>query len=144
MRIRLIQESDLGVCGRIYADAFSQPPYCEHPDPEWASNMLAGPLEKNPENCWGIEDDGRLVGFAFCNVFGSLRATIEEFAISPECQGGGFGTALMQYVLDQFSRRGIQSVDLVANRNAPAYGFYRSFGFYEPRNYVLMTRRLPR
>lgn len=142
MRIRLINESDLDDCGRIYADAFSGPPYSEPHDPEWAAGMLAGPLEKDRENCWGIEDEGRLVGFAFCTVFGELRATIQEFAISPSVQGRGFGIALMEHVLTEFTRRGLRSVDLVANNQAPAYEFYRRFGFYEPRRYRLMTRKL--
>ena len=142
MRIRLIAESDLAACGRIYSDAFRRPPYSEEPDPEWAAKMLAGPLEKDPENCWGIEDDCRLVGFAFCTVFGGLRATIQEFAISPAAQGSGYGTALMAHLMEDFTQRGVQSVDLVANREAPAFGFYRRFGFYEPRRYRLMTKRL--
>lgn len=142
MRIRLIQETDLDACGRIYADAFSKPPYSEPADAEWAAGMLAGSLEKDPESCWGIEDDGRLVGFAFCTVFGELRATIQEFAVSPSVQGRGFGTALMKHAMGEFTRRGLQSVDLVANRHAPAYRFYERFGFYEPRYYRLMTRKL--
>ncbi len=82
------------------------------------------------------------MGFAFCATFGKSRATIQEFAVLPALQGRGIGTDLMNHVLAEFKRIGIESVDLVVNRDAPAFTFYRKFGFRQPHRYILMSRRV--
>jgi len=142
MLIRPVRESDLQICGEIYAAAFSAPPYREAWSAGSASEMLSGLLARDPESCWCVEEEGRVVGFAFCTTFGKLRATIQEFAISPGFQRKGIGTDLMNHVLAEFKRRAIDSVELIVNRDAPAFMFYRRFGFRQPDRYVLMIRRV--
>lgn len=142
MLIRLASEEDLAACGVIYADAFTGPPYDEEWAPTKASAMLAELLAKDPESCWCAEDDGQVSGFAFCTTFGKFRALIQEFAVHPRIQKSGIGTALMKHILSEFQSRGIQSAELVVNKHAPAFDFYRRFGFSMPRNYTLMIRSL--
>lgn len=142
MLIRLLEEEDIGVCGVIYSAAFSTAPYNDSWTPGAAEIMLEGLYERDPESCWCVEIDDEVVGFAFCTVFGSFRATIQEFAIASEYQKQGLGSALMEYILDRFRERGIAAVDLIANRNAPAYRLYRKFLFAEPENYRVMIRGL--
>ena len=142
MLIRLASEDDLAACGVIYADAFHGPPYDEDWAPAKASSMLAELLKKDPESCWCSEVDGQVAGFAFCTTFGKFRAFIQEFAVHPKVQKKGIGTALMKHILAEFQNRGIQSAELVVNKRAPAFDFYRRFGFRLPRNYTLMLRTL--
>ena len=142
MLIRLASEEDLATCGMIYADAFRGPPYDEEWAPTKASAMLAELLKKDPESCWCAEEDGRVSAFAFCTTFGSFRALIQEFAVRPQFQKKGVGTALMKHILADFQNRGITSAELVVNKNAPAFDFYRVFGFRPPKNYTLMIRPL--
>jgi ribosomal protein S18 acetylase RimI-like enzyme len=142
MLIRLVRESDLPVCGRIYAAAFSVPPYRERWSPDAATEMLTGLLQRDPESCWCVEDEEEVIGFAFCTSFGKWRATIQEFAVAPGHQGQGIGTSLMLHALADFRSRGIRAADLVVNRQAPAFGFYRKLGFNQPRDYTLMIRSL--
>ena len=124
----------------IYADAFAGPPYDEDWAPAKASSMLAELLKKDPENCWCVEEDGQVRGFAFCTTFGKFRAIIQEFAIHPRVQKKGMGTALMKHILAEFQNRGIVSAELVVNKHVPAFDLYRRFGFHVPKSYTLMIR----
>ena len=142
MLIRLASEEDLAACGMIYADAFHGPPYDEDWAPTKAADMLAELLKKDPKSCWCADEDGEVVGFAFCTTFGKFRALIQEFAVHPRVQKQGVGTDLMRHILAEFQNRGVHSAELVVNRHAPAFEFYRKFGFHMPRNYTLMIRTL--
>ena len=142
MVIRLASEEDLAACGIIYADAFKGPPYDEAWAPTKASDMLSELLKKDSEGCWCAEEDGEVVGFAFCTTFGRFRVLIQEFAVHPRLQKKGVGTAIMKHILAEFRDRGITSAELIVNKHAPAVGFYRRFGFHMPRNYTLMIRTL--
>lgn len=140
MVIRLIQEEDLPACGRIYAEAFSVAPYTGVWKFKEATEMLSGLLDRDPDSCWCIEKDDEVAGFVFCTQFGSFRATIQEFAIDPRFQKKGLGSSLMEHALAEFRYRGLQTVDLIVNREAPAYQMYRDFGFQQPERYMVMAR----
>ena len=142
MEIRLASEEDLAACGMVYADAFTGPPYDEEWAPDKASAMLAELLNKDPESCWCVEENGEIAGFAFCTTFGKFRAFIQEFAVHPRDQKKGIGTAIMKHILAEFANRGVMSVELVVNKHAPAHDFYHGFGFHVPKNYTLMVRFL--
>ena len=142
MLIRLASEEDLAACGAIYADAFKGPPYDEEWAPTKASDMLSELLKKDSESCWCAEEDGQILGFAFCTTFGGFRVLIQEFAVHPRLQKKGIGTKLMKHILAEFQVRGIMSAELVVNKHAHAFDFYRRFGFSTPRNYTLMIRTL--
>lgn len=142
MLIRLVREEDIPVCGEIYSAAFAEPPYREEWQPELAAEMLSGLMERDPDDCWCIEMDGEIAGFAFCTVFGKFRATIQELSIAPKFQKRGLGTALMDYALSRFKEKNIRTVDLVAKRDAPAFRMYRKFGFHRSDRYILMDKWL--
>ncbi|MHB1457831.1 MAG: GNAT family N-acetyltransferase [Armatimonadota bacterium] len=142
MHIRVLDETDISRCGEIYSSAFSVPPYNDSWTQDAAEVMLEGLLQRDHENCWCLEVGDVIVGFVFCTVFGSFRATIQEIAVSPEYQCLGHGSALIEYALTQFNMKGITAIDLVANRNAPAYRLYRKFSFVEPKDYRIMIRIL--
>lgn len=142
MIIRLVEEEDLDGCGCVYAEAFDAAPYNGSWTQQTASDMLSGLLRRDPAHCWCMEENGSILGFAFCTTFGTFRGTIQELAIAPGLQGRGLGTQLMQHILGEFRKEGVQNVDLIANLDAPAYGFYKKFGFKRPRRYTVMARSI--
>jgi ribosomal protein S18 acetylase RimI-like enzyme len=142
MMIRLITRQDLRTCAAIYAEAFAAPPYNDVWTPETAEEMLSGLLDRDPYHCWLIEESNNILGFAFCTTFGTFRGTVQEFAIAPAHQRRGLGTRLMDHILSEFQAEGIQNADLIANQDAPAYRFYRQYGFNSPRRYVILARPL--
>ncbi len=142
MKIRQLLEDEIEICSKIYSSVFINPPYYNFWPTSQISAMLAGLYSVDPEHCWCIEVDDEIIGFAFCTVYGSFRATIHEFAIKTEMQGKGFGSALMDYMLAEFKQAGIAAVDLCANKDAKAYKLYKKFGFGAAKNYRIMIKEV--
>jgi len=60
---------------------------------------------KEPEGCLIAEDDGRIVGSAFCHVWGKI-GWVGPFEVLPELQNRGVGRALMLSCEKYLDRRG--------------------------------------
>lgn len=57
---------------------------------------------------------------------------LEDLVVRPECRSRGFGSALLDYVVDFAFRGGYQRVTLLTDRiNADALRFYARHGFRE-------------
>ena len=139
--IRPLLAADVPACARLYRRAYvSAPCYGGAWDEATAARIIRDVLRLFPHECFVAERDGVLQGFILCSSLADVRATIEEFAVAPECQAQGVGSALLDYVLDHYRRRGLTHIELIANRHAPAYGFYRKRGFAENRDYRLLGR----
>lgn len=75
----------------------------------------------------------RLVGFARCTGDGVVEATVWDVAIHPLYQGVGMGRQLMDYVVDQLRRQGVDRISLFADPGV--LGFYTGQGWeLEPLN----------
>ncbi|MEB3321575.1 MAG: GNAT family N-acetyltransferase [Synechococcaceae cyanobacterium] len=75
----------------------------------------------------------RLVGFARCTGDGVVEATVWDVAVHPLYQGAGLGKALMDYVIEELRRLGVDRVSLFADPEV--VGFYQAQGWeLEPRN----------
>ena len=69
----------------------------------------------------------RLVGFARCTGDGVVEATVWDVAVHPLYQGAGLGKQLMDYVLEQLRRMGVNRVSLFADPDV--VGFYQAQGW---------------
>jgi ribosomal protein S18 acetylase RimI-like enzyme len=69
----------------------------------------------------------RLVGFARCTGDGVVDATVWDVAVHPLYQGVGLGRALMDYVLEELRRMGVDRVSLFADPHV--VGFYQGQGW---------------
>jgi ribosomal protein S18 acetylase RimI-like enzyme len=69
----------------------------------------------------------RLVGFARCTGDGVVEATVWDVAVHPHYQGAGLGKQLMDYVLEQLRRMGVDRVSLFADPDV--VGFYQAQGW---------------
>lgn len=69
----------------------------------------------------------RLVGFARCTGDGVVEATVWDVAVHPLYQGAGLGKQLMDYVLEQLRRMGVDRVSLFADPDV--VGFYQAQGW---------------
>ena len=69
----------------------------------------------------------RLVGFARCTGDGVVDATVWDVAVHPLYQGAGLGRALMDYVLEELRRMGVDRVSLFADPHV--VGFYQGQGW---------------
>lgn len=69
-----------------------------------------------------------LVGTASAHLVPGGPLELARLYIAPDCQRGGFGTALLNAVLNRFPRARAARLE-VEPRNAPAIAFYRRHGF---------------
>ena len=69
----------------------------------------------------------KLVGFARCTGDGVLNATVWDVAVHPVYQGVGLGRGLMDYVVGQLQREGVEDISLFADPDV--VGFYENQGW---------------
>lgn len=142
LRIRPLMAEDIPAAAALYRRAYEVPCYGGAWDQRTSERVIRDVLRLFPDQCFVGERDGILHGFILCSSLAGIRATIEEFAVAPEAQDQGVGSALLDHVLALYRKRGVSLIELVANREAPAYEFYRNRGFHENEAYRLMGREL--
>jgi ribosomal-protein-alanine N-acetyltransferase len=72
---------------------------------------------------------GLVVGYAV-GFFSSHELHLADFAVRPECQRRGYGSALLGVFLEQLGELGAKIVTLEVRRsNQPAVGLYERAGF---------------
>ena len=84
-------------------------------------------LELEPEGCFGIERDGRLVATTTTTCYGRELAWIGMVLTAPEFRGQGLASSLMRSALEFLDGRQIQWVKLDAT--SMGSGVYRKLGF---------------
>ena len=84
-------------------------------------------LELEPEGCFGIEREGRLVATATSTCYGRELAWIGMVLTAAEFRGQGLASTLMRRTLEFLDGRGIQWVKLDAT--SMGSGVYRKLGF---------------
>lgn len=100
---------------------------CFHADADEAS-LIAG--FQNPANrCFAAVENGELVGFA--GYFAAAdQADILDVAVAPAHRRRGIARSLMETVLAEAEKDGVQTVFLeVRASNTPAIALYTSLGF---------------
>jgi GNAT superfamily N-acetyltransferase len=61
---------------------------------------------------------------------GRTRAKVESVHVHPIARGGGIGTAMMRFAVDEARRRGAGIMELTSNKARPdAHRFYERLGF---------------
>jgi GNAT superfamily N-acetyltransferase len=84
-------------------------------------------LELEPEGCFGIEHDGKLVATTTTTCYGGELAWIGMVITASEFRGQGLATSLMRRTLEFLDDRQTQWVKLDAT--SMGSGLYRKFGF---------------
>ncbi len=135
MNIRRLQTEDLGDLLRLYRFLHEDDPV---QDPEDASTQeLWQSILANPHlPYFGLEVEGRLVSSCALTLVPNLTrgqktyGLIENVVTNPQYRGQGFGTAVLQYALQQAWQAGCYKVMLMTGRQDNAtLNFYRQAGF---------------
>lgn len=88
-------------------------------------------LKVNPEWFLVGENEGRLVATCMAGYEGH-RGWINYLAVAPECQGLGYGRAIMQAAEERLRAAGCPKINLqVRSTNAGVITFYKRIGFSE-------------
>jgi GNAT superfamily N-acetyltransferase len=118
------------ICYRAFGqlhDRHRTPKDFENPDV--ATAVLKMMMENDSVAGFAAQIDGRIVGSNFINFIDAV-AGVGPITVDPDCQARGAGRALMQAVLDESSRRGVNQVRLLQEAiNTTSLSLYTSLGF---------------
>lgn len=81
-----------------------------------------------------IRRDGRLEGVALGTAVSGDVGFIFQVAVEPSSEGKGLGTALVNGLLSEFTKSGMQEVQLGVTVCDSAYRFYTRLGFEDKRS----------
>jgi ribosomal protein S18 acetylase RimI-like enzyme len=116
---------------RFHADGRLDRKAADRVKAEWVANGLAG----RADSCLIVRHGGRPAGFILCMRRGE-DAVIDLVAVRPDCQGKGFGRALVLGALDHYRGRAVRMSVGTQETNASSIGLYTGLGFVEARRSV--------
>jgi ribosomal protein S18 acetylase RimI-like enzyme len=98
---------------------------------------------------WVLDDNGRIAGILVLEQ-GPQGFLLDNIAVLPDCQGKGFGRALIQFAEAEARRRGFQEISLYTHAlMSENIALYQRIGFVETHRVsekgydrVYMTKRL--
>ena len=115
--VRFLQEQDIAIAAELSAEAgWNQTPE------DW--RML---LRLNPEGCFGIDSDGRLVSTATLMRYGTQLGWIGMVLTNSGYRRRGFARTLLLHAIEQADQLGIESLKLDATDQGQP--LYESLGF---------------
>jgi ribosomal protein S18 acetylase RimI-like enzyme len=90
-----------------------------------------------------LEAQGRISGYQLSTA-SALGAHLARLAVLPEVQGQGYGRTLVQHLLHEFGRQGLDRVSVNTQEdNHPGLRLYHRLGFRETgQSYPVFTRTL--
>ena len=118
------------------------------PNPEAHERGLALILEQpNRGRIFVLRNDDRIFGmvnllFTISTAMGGLVILLEDFVIHPDHRGQGYGSMLLDYVLDFAKKKNFKRITLLTDRmGAESRNFFKKEGF-ENSNMIPMRRRI--
>ena len=119
--IRCMQMEDLPHVLRNERRAYTHP---------WSEGIFQDCLTRGHE-CWLMIYGGRIVGHGIISVAAG-ESHLLNVCVHPECQGSGFGRAMVEHLLRRAQARNAGSMFLeVRSSNMVAYQLYEKLGFNE-------------
>jgi len=111
--------------------------------PKRSEKLIHSYMTTEPEGCLVAELDGKIVGSAFCHVWGGV-GWIGPLEVHPNHQNAGVGRALLSACERYLEGRGCQVIGLETMAHMPKHvHFYLSSG-YTPTTVVLILEKVVR
>lgn len=136
----MLDESFLPEMAELYRSAFNGEPWND----DWSDTVQLNEYVKeisggyNALN-YGLLIDGKLAAMSLGMMrhwWEGTNYNIEEFCVSPEMQGQGVGSRLMQLVENDIREKGLAGIFLQTDNDKPSYRFYMKNGFKELNSHV--------
>ena len=92
---------------------------------------------------FGLYDDGELIGLSMGYIkhwYTGTEYIINELCIKTDRQGSGAGSFFLKQIEKAIKEMGLKQIFLLTDRDVPAYGFYRHYGFVEQENTVAFAK----
>jgi L-amino acid N-acyltransferase YncA len=135
MLVRDATEHDAGACAAIYAPYVTDTVITFEDDPPTAQEMARRIATAQRTHAWLVlEDDGRVVGYAYGGPFRSRAAWRWSCEVSVYLENGrrrgGGGRALYEALLERLTARGYRTaVGGMTVPNEASEGLHRAMGF---------------
>lgn len=141
--IRRFEISDLDVCARILMSVYNNEIWQNLWSFEKAQEYLKEIIDHKKFIGFTLEIDKEVKGAILCREktwWNNNEIFVEELFVSPEVQGQGYGTALINEVECHIKEKGLAGFTLLTNRYTPAPGFYRKNGFCDGEHVLFMYK----
>ncbi|MBR3247183.1 MAG: GNAT family N-acetyltransferase [Clostridiales bacterium] len=124
----------------LYRSAFNGEPWND----DWSDTVQLNEYVKEISGGYsalnyGLLIDGKLAAMSLGMMrhwWEGTNYNIEEFCVSPEMQGQGIGSRLMQLVENDIREKGLAGIFLQTDNDKPSYRFYMKNGFKELNSHV--------
>ncbi|MBE6900090.1 MAG: GNAT family N-acetyltransferase [Ruminococcaceae bacterium] len=140
MNIFIPKKEDISSCAEVYISAYEAEPWNEKYDRESVKRYISDYLGSETKQCFAAEENGKIIGIALGIIVPSIDAPflrIEDFCVSAEAQGRGYGKEIMRLVCEKAKESGCDSVLLGTLRDFPSHKFYLKNGFSEVDSVLL-------
>ena len=102
---------------------------------ESGREYLQAVLDRNPDTCFVIEENGRIVAAA-CGLYDGRRGFVQSVSVLPEERGKGYGKTVVRATVDALLRLGTKRIRLFVQKSKGTVPqFYEKLGF-EIHDYV--------
>lgn len=140
MNIFIPKKEDISSCAEVYISAYGAEPWNEKYDKQSVEKYISDYLGSKTKQCFAARENGKIIGIALGMIVPSINIPflrIEDFCISAEEQGKGFGTEFIKLVFEKSKELGCDSVLLGTLRDFPSHRFYLKNGFSEVDSVLL-------
>lgn len=145
MRIREMNVEDIGACADILCSVYNNELWMCRWDKETAVEYLKDFFENKKFVGFVAEEDGGVIAGLFAHEkvwWNSSEVFVEEMFVTPEKQGNGIGTSLLQQVEEYVKKHNLAGITLSTNKYAPAPKFYEKNGFVPCEHVIFMAKEM--
>lgn len=134
-QIRELTQEDLPKVFPLFRTIFSAAPWNDDwSDDAQLTEYLKDQTEVRGALPFGLFEGEELIGFSLGHIKHWCAGTeycIEEYGVSPDHQGRGYGKAFFSMIQRELKLRGVRTIYLLTSREVHAYQFYKRLGFTE-------------
>lgn len=145
MRIREMNVEDIGACADILCSVYNNELWMCRWDKETAVEYLKDFFENKKFVGYVAEEEGEVIAGIFAHEkvwWNSSEVFVEEMFVTPEKQGNGIGTSLLQQVEEYVKKHNLAGITLSTNKYAPAPKFYEKNGFMHCEHVIFMAKEM--
>lgn len=143
MSIREMKQDDIPACAEIMCSVYNNELWMCRWEKDTAIAYLLDFYNVSKFVGYVICEDDKVIGAVFAHEkiwWNNSEVFIEEMFVSPDRQGNGFGTMLLNEVEKYVKGHQLAGITLSTNKYAPALLFYKKNGFMECEHVLFMAK----